>query len=148
MKHKMKKKFIDYFKKLTVETSKLSTCRSKQVGCLLVKDKRILALGYNGVPSGHIHCNKLFSEKFDRDEHHNWSNLNELHAEQNLISYCCKNGIKTKDCDFFISLSPCSHCAKLLLAAGIKNVYYLEEYDYGLEGIDFLKNNKINLIKI
>jgi len=141
-------KFQKYFKNIAIETAKLSTCISKQVGALLVKDKRILAIGYNGTPKGTIHCNTLFTDEFDRDKHHKWSERHELHAEQNLIAYCSKNGIHTNNCILYITISPCINCAKLILASGITKVYYMEKYDLSPEGITFLKENGINVYKL
>lgn len=149
----MKQKYFQYFVEVTKLTSKLSTCSSKQVGCILVKNNRIIATSYNGVPSELKHCNEIFGEEvltssFARDKHHEWSNLNELHSEANIISYCSKNGINTNDSLLFTSLSPCITCAKIILASGIKEVYYLEEYDKDKDGIEFLKNNKIKIMEV
>ncbi|MCK4259915.1 MAG: hypothetical protein KAX49_13115 [Halanaerobiales bacterium] len=77
-----------------------------------------------------------------------FSKQNELHAEQNLIAYCAKNNISTNNTILFISLSPCITCAKLILATGIKMVYYIIKYDKDSTGIKFLKDNNINCKKI
>ena len=139
----MKEKMINYFRNVCKETSKLSTCQSKQVGAVLVKEDRILAIGYNGVPSGLPHCCDMHFDS--REEHSEWSTTHELHAEQNVISFCAKNSISTKDSVIFVSLSPCIHCAKIILAAGVKEVYYLEEYDRDKKGIEFLKQNGVDV---
>lgn len=144
----MKERMLDYFKKVVIETSNLSTCVSKQVGALLIRDDRIIAIGYNGTPKDKKHCCEVFDKNnFIRDEHHAWSNKNELHAEQNLISFCAKNGIKTEGTELFLTISPCVHCAKLIIATGITNVYYIEEYDKE-SGLTLLLENNINCIKI
>lgn len=145
----MKKKYLNYFKNITKETSKLSTCISKQVGAILVKDYRIIAIGYNGVPSGEKHCNDIFNKKnFDRQKHHEWSKLNEYHAEQNVLLFCLRNGINISGSIMIASLSPCINCAKLIANSGIKEVYFLETYDLDSSGIDFLKKSKIKLQRI
>lgn len=137
----MKLEMSDYFFEVCKLTSKLSTCQCKQVGAVLVKDKRILAIGYNGTPAGKPHCNgKKF---YDREHHHAWSKYNELHAEQNILSFCAKNGIPTNNCILYIALSPCIDCAKIILASGIKGVFYIKEYDKDKTGLEFLKNNDI-----
>jgi dCMP deaminase len=147
-------KYIEYFKDVVKRTSLLSTCASKQVGALLVLNNRILATSFNGVASGKKHCNEIFVEADGdgwmpaREEHHQWSLLNECHSEQNIIAFCAKNGIRTENTTLYVSLSPCASCAKLLLAAGIKEVFYLEEYDKDIEGIKFLRNNDIVCEKI
>lgn len=137
-------KLKKYFKNVAIETSKLSTCRSVQVGAILVKDKRIISIGYNGVSSGSKHCNEIFNKDFNRMEHHVWSLYNELHAEQNLISFCAKNGIETNDTILYVTTSPCIHCAKLIVASGIKEVFYVSKYDKEC-GIDFLSKNKVRV---
>lgn len=144
----MKNRRIDFFTKMSKEVSKLSTCVSFQVGCLLTKDISIVAMAYNGVASEKKHCNQIFDPKnFNREKHHEWSMYNELHAEQNLISFCAKHGICTQGCNLFVTLSPCIHCAKMIYSAGIKAVYYIEKYDME-DGLDFLKKNKVKCIKV
>jgi len=146
-------KIHKYFMDVCKRTAELSTCSSRKVGCILVKNKRIIACGYNGVPSGKKHCNEMFDEslmsidKQYRFKHHEWSQINELHAEQNLICFCAKNGIKTEDTILFVTLSPCINCSKMILSAGIKKVFYLEEYDLDDEGIKFLKRNNVKIEK-
>ena len=134
-------------------TAKRSSCSSKQVGLVLVNDEgRIMMCSYNGVPKGQTHCSHTFKEedikKSDilRQSHHQWSLLNELHAEQNMVAYCARNGIETKDTTVYITISPCVHCAKILLVAGIKKVVYDIEYDLDKEGLEFLRRNKIEVV--
>lgn len=141
---------IDYFFKVAELTSLLSTCCSQQVGAVLVKDNRIVAIGFNGTAPGESHCNEKFDLKNYKDyetfrnDHHKWSRYNELHAEQNLISFCAKNGLKTKGCTLFVTLSPCIDCAKIIVASGIKDIYYINEYDKE-NGLNFLKENGISI---
>lgn len=141
-------KYKDYFKKITLETAKLSTCISKQVGAVLVRDNRIIAIGYNGVPSGKKHCNEIFQKGYDREAHHIWSQTHEYHAEENLLLFCLREGISTKDCSMFISLSPCINCSKLIANSGIKKVYFIEQYDKDIACFDFLKNQNIEISQI
>jgi len=139
-----------FFMKMAVEIAKdLSTCLSKQVGAVLVnEDNRILMTGYNGTVKGCQHCEDYFKpilvdgKLADRDMHHSWSLLNEIHAESNIIAYCAKNGISTKGTTLYITLSPCINCAKLIAQAGIANVYYKERYDLDDTGIKFLDKLK------
>ena len=144
----MKVKMILYFKDVVIRTAKLSTCISKQVASLLIKDNRILAMGYNGTTVGMKHCTEIFDSNFDREKHHLWSNQNELHAEQNMISFCAKNGIKTEGTTIFLTISPCIHCAKIIVASGIKEIYYIELYDKDTSGVDFLVDNGVICNKI
>lgn len=145
----MNDKFLNYFKTICLETAKLSTCVSKQVGAILVRDLRIIAIGYNGVPSKEKHCNEIFNKNsFDRDEHNSWSKLNEYHAEENLLSFCLRDGISTENSILFVSLSPCINCAKLIANSNIKKVYYFELYDRDQEGIKFLEKRGVKVFKI
>lgn len=138
---KISQRMLKYFKEVCISTSHLSTCVSKQVGCILIKNNRIVAIGYNGVPSGETHCNNIFNKNFDRDEHSSWSKLHEYHAEENLLLFCLRNGISTEGCILFVTLSPCINCAKLISNSGIKKVYYIEEYDRDIKGLEFLKQH-------
>lgn len=144
----MKQKMKTYFKDVAIRTSQLSTCASKQVGAVLVKDNRILGIGYNGTASGCEHCNERWASdnmtnEICRNEHHKWSKVNELHAEQNLLAYCAKEGISTKDTILFVTLSPCIDCAKLIYASGIKEIYYIVPYDKDTTGLEFLQDRKL-----
>lgn len=125
---------MDY-DKLMIETainvSSYSTCTRVKVGAVLALDDRIIATGYNGTAKGLEHCNDIFTGYEDNFStiHHDFSTKNEIHAEQNLISFCAKNGIKTNGATIYITHSPCIHCAKLIIASGIKRVVYNELYD-------------------
>ena len=137
-----KKYFIDILKR----TEKMSTCESTQVGCIIVRDGRIISTGWNGVPAGKKHCNEIYAFgalPTNGENHHDWSPLNELHAETNAIGYAAQNGVSTKDAILYTSVSPCMDCAKLIVASGIKEVWYIKEYHRTTAGIDFLNNNKI-----
>ena len=138
----------------------------RKVGAVLAKDGRILATGYNGTIDGTVNICETYSpysgqvlkdddkvvdcpvcEGKHRDCYacddtsklviHNETNEFTVHAEQNIISYCAKNGIATKGTSLFITLSPCKNCAKLIAQSGIKYVYYKEAYK-DLSGIEFL----------
>ena len=152
---KMHRYFIDVLNR----TAELSTCTAKAVGALLVDDNRIIAIGYNGVSSGKKHCNLIFGPDGNedkknmfndsvRDKHHEWSHINEIHAEENLLGYAARKGIKTEGTIMYVSLSPCIYCAKSIVAHGIKKVLYLCEYDKDKSGIEFLKNNNIEAREI
>ena len=139
-----------FFLEIAKQFASQSTCCRKQVGAILVKDGRIVSTGYNGVVKGAIHCNEhdVFKnvdwtkQKATDDlamKHHQFSSVNELHAEQNAIAFAAKNGVSTDGCTLYTTLAPCPDCAKLIVASGIKEVYYTEEYDRNTTGINFLK---------
>lgn len=114
--------------KTFIETAKIfaqnSYAQRLKVGAVLSKDDRILAVGYNGTPSGYSNeCEEIdiiTGELKTKDI--------VVHAEQNLICFCAKNGIKTNGCTLYITHSPCITCAKLIASAGIKGVIYEKDY--------------------
>ena len=148
----MKKKLIVLYKKILAAVAEQSTCIRVKVAAIIVKNGRIISTGWNGVPSGKDHCEHIFNfhpalesgdTKTFLNVHHEFATKNEIHAEQNVISYAARNGIKTSGADVLISISPCVNCAKLICAAGINRVFYVKEYDRDRSGIDFLKENNI-----
>jgi dCMP deaminase len=111
--------------------AKKSHCVSHHVGCVIVKDKRIIVTGINGTPEGLGNCDNHFDpNNFDRETHHLWSKDNEVHAEMNALTYAAKHGnIETNGADMYVTISPCNDCLKNAIPAGIKNIYYLYLYD-------------------
>jgi len=119
-----------------------STCCKLKVGAVIVKDKRVLSTGYNGVISGASHCEDMFVK--DSPEHEAWSIQNELHGELNAILHAAKSGISVDGATIYITVSPCNTCARAIIATGIKRVVYNGpdrscKYD---DGIAFLKNHQ------
>lgn len=138
-----------YFKKILKETAAMSTCARVQVGCVIVRDGRIISTGWNGVPAGQDHCKHEYAfGGLPIESHHTWSTKNEVHAETNAIGYAAKNGVSTKDANLYTSVSPCIDCAKLIIAAGIKNVYYTDKYDRSDDGEKFLHKHNIHMEQI
>ena len=108
----------EYFKEIVLVTTKRSSCNRLQVGCLLVKDNRIISQGYNGFLPGCPHKSIL------REGHEQAT----VHAEQNAICDCAKRGVSCDDCIAYISHYPCIICTRLLIAAGIKKIKYINDY--------------------
>jgi dCMP deaminase len=108
----------EYFKEIVQVTAKRSPCDRLQVGCLLVKDNRIVSQGYNGFLPGCEH------QSIVRDGHEQAT----VHAEQNAISDCAKRGVSCENCTVYITHYPCIICCRILLAAGIKNIKYINDY--------------------
>lgn len=120
-----------YFLGLAKAVASRSTCLRRQVGCVLVKDNRILATGYNGAPKGLQHCSELKACLRDRlnvpsGERHELCRA--VHAEQNAIAQAATYGIAVQGADIYCSHKPCSLCAKLLINCGIKRIFYAEGY--------------------
>lgn len=108
----------EYFSKIVIATSERSPCERLQVGCLLVKDNRIVSQGYNGFLPGCPH------ESIVRDNHEQAT----LHAEQNALMDCAKRGVSCDECTAYITHYPCIICTRLLLAGGIKKIKYVNDY--------------------
>ena len=106
------------FSKIVKVTAERSPCERLQVGCLLVKDNRIISQGYNGFLPGCPH------ESIVRDNHEQAT----LHAEQNAIIDCAKRGVSCEGSTAYVTHYPCIICARLLLAGGIKKINYLNDY--------------------
>jgi dCMP deaminase len=129
-----------FFLKTAFLLGQESKCVSKQVGAVIVKDKRIISTGYNGTPSGFENCNQHFPEydpTKDRDEHHEWSKTYEIHAEENAINFAAAEGQAIAGAEIYTILQPCDECLKSIIAAKIKKIYYVIPYDKSS------KNNKL-----
>lgn len=138
----------DIFIKTALLLSQKSKCVSKKVGAVIVKDDRIISMGYNGTPPGYKNCNQIFMEKeYIREEHHKWSNMYEIHGEMNAILFSAKNDINVNGCDIYVTLHPCDQCIKNLIQAGIKKIYYVYEYDKRTKENELLKKIEIEKIK-
>lgn len=154
------------FIKIAKEVSDRSTCMRIKVGCVLVRDNRIISMGYNGSAENAEHCEEHWKKYYQENEvncfnfhefskttqfyqlHHEWAETHEVHAEQNAIAYAAKNGISTRDSILYVTYSPCIHCAKLISQASIKEVRFLHKYDRDCEGIKFLENCNIKCTQI
>mgnify|MGYP001423992765 FL=1 len=108
----------EYFSEIVSVTAKRSPCERLKVGCLLVKDNRIISQGYNGFLPGCPHISVL------RDNHEQAT----IHAEQNAITDCAKRGVSCYGSTAYITHYPCIICTRLLLASGIKDIKYISDY--------------------
>jgi dCMP deaminase len=122
--------WTDYFMDITRLVARRSTCIRRQVGAIVVKDKRILATGYNGVPTGLPHCEDVGcireQQKIPSGQRHEL--CRGLHAEQNTIIQAAFHGISINGAILFCTTLPCSICLKMLINAGIKEIVYEQGY--------------------
>ncbi len=139
----------EYFIEVARLVSRRATCLRRSVGAILVKDKRILATGYNGAPAGLEHCldigclrQKL---KIPSGERHELCRA--LHAEQNALIQASLYGVSTKGSALYVTNQPCIICAKMLINAGIKEIIISEGYPDKM-AMDFLKEAKIKVRRI
>lgn len=134
--------FDDIYMELAVNLAKRSHCVRRHVGAVLVKETRIISIGYNGPPSGTHNCDVEFPEGCARDS--KGSCYLAIHAEQNAIMYAVKNNASVEGSTLYVTLSPCIACARIIYSMGIREVIFLKSYaEYkGLdsdEGVDFLR---------
>ena len=118
-----------------------STCDRAQVGCVLVRDNRILTTGYNGSVTGLGHCGELGHMMVD--DHC----IRTLHAEQNAIIQAALHGISTRGSIAYITHFPCVTCTKMLINAGVDRVAYFNDYNNSRSG-DFFRWAKIQLDQV
>ena len=120
----------EYFMDIAQLVAKRSTCLRRRVGAVLVKDKNILATGYNGVPSKISHCSDTgcLREKLQVPSGERHELCRGLHAEQNAIIQAAKHGVNIDGSTLYCTTAPCIICAKMLINAGINRIIYLEGY--------------------
>ena len=120
----------EYFKEIVNITSKRSVCPRLKVGCLLIKDNRIIAQGYH--------------EPIYKNGH----NIGTIHAEQNAITDCARRGVSTENCTAIITHYPCFNCFKLLAASGVESIKYINDYNNDSEVFSLAKKKNMSIIKI
>lgn len=157
----MKQKFIDAHMKVAQVYAGLSSARRLHVGAIIVKDDRIISIGYNGMPSGwDNNCeDKTYSEDGEYSEQvlpkssNKWRKYNlkskpeVLHAETNAIAKLAKSSESGEGATMFITHAPCLDCAKLVYQSGINSVYYRNTYK-NEDGLKFLEKCNIKVEKI
>ena len=134
----MKEKYIKAHMRVAHEYANLSSANRLQVGCIVVKDNRIISIGYNGMPTG-------------------WTNVCEtednvtkpevLHAETNAIAKLAGTYESGKDASLFVTHQPCLDCAKIIYQSGIKEVYYAHTYRK-TDGVEFLQKCGIKITQV
>jgi len=138
----------DYFMQVAELVKQRSTCLRWKVGAVLVKDKRILATGYNGAPSGLPHCSETgcLREQLGVPSGERHELCRGLHAEQNVLLQAAFHGVSVKGSKLYVTCVPCSICAKMVINAGIKEVVYHGNYPDPISR-GFFENAKVSLIK-
>ena len=124
--------------KMANEWAKLSHCKRRQVGALIVKDKMIISDGYNGTPTGFENCCE------DDEGYTKWY---VLHAEANAILKVASSTQSTRGSTLYVTLSPCTDCSKLIFQSGIVRVVYITEYK-DRTGLDFLVKSGVKVEQI
>lgn len=127
------------FYNILEQISRRGSCMRLQVGALLVRDNRIISMGYNGPVSGDLECTNT---NCNLEE----SCLRAIHAEQNVLANCAKHGIPTLGTTMWVGYNPCPTCARLIAQAGVKKVVYVKEFR-DRSGIAILENAGIEVYK-
>jgi dCMP deaminase len=128
-------RYDEAYMRMAFEWAKLSHCKRKQVGALIVKDRMIISDGYNGTPTGFENCCE------DNENNTKWY---VLHAEANAILKVASSTQSCKNSTLYITMSPCKECSKLIHQSGIKRVVFYTKYK-DVEGINFLKKAGVEL---
>jgi dCMP deaminase len=131
-------KYDNAYLRIATEWSKLSYCKRKQVGAIIVRDRMIISDGYNGTPSGFENC---------CEDQENLTFWYVLHAEANAILKVANSTQSCKDSTLYITLSPCRECSKLIHQSGIKRVVYKDGYK-DTSGIEFLQKAGVEVMQI
>jgi len=139
----------EYFMKAAFLVSERSTCLRRHVGAVLIKDKQILATGYNGAPMGITHCDSVgcLREKLKVPSGQRHEICRGLHAEQNVLLQAAKHGVSVRESSIYITNAPCSICAKMIINAGITEVIISDNYPDSMAK-KFLKEARIKLRKV
>jgi len=139
----------EYFSSIAELVATRSTCLRRKVGAVVVKNKQVLATGYNGAPSGITHCDVkgcLREElKVPSGERHEICRA--LHAEQNAFLQAARHGVSLESGILYITTQPCSICAKMIINVGIKKVVFAGDYPDEL-AMEFLKEANIDMVRL
>ncbi|NVL90161.1 MAG: cytidine deaminase [Desulfobacterales bacterium] len=120
----------EYFMDIASLVAKRATCRRRRVGAVAVRDKRILASGYNGAPAGLPHCLDIgcLRDELDVPSGERHELCRGLHAEQNVIIQAAYHGVSIKEATIYCTNLPCSICSKMIINAGIREIIYQDGY--------------------
>ncbi|MBW1649831.1 MAG: cytidine/deoxycytidylate deaminase family protein [Deltaproteobacteria bacterium] len=138
-----------YFMDIAFLVAKRSTCKRRAVGAIIVKEKRILATGYNGAPNKMEHCIDIgcIREELNIPSGQRHELCRGIHAEQNAIIQAACYGVSIRGGEIFCTNQPCFICAKMIINAKIKAAYYKEDYADN-EAASMLKKSGVKLIKV
>lgn len=133
-------RFRQYFMRIAEETAQLSYAVRLKVGAIIVKDRRVISIGYNGTPAGWDNCCEIEvdGKLVTKPE--------VLHAETNALAKLARSHESGEEATLFITHAPCIECAKLIHQSGIKEVYYKHEYR-STDGIEFLRKCNIAVLE-
>ena len=141
----------EYFMEMAELAAKRASCLRRKVGAVLVKNKKVLATGYNGAPKDIEHCEitGCLREEMEVPSGERHEICRGVHAEQNLVAQAAFHGVKTEGSTVYCTHQPCIICTKILINAGVKKIYYQNAYSDPFaekmlrqSDIDFIKYEK------
>lgn len=143
----------EYFLMLAKLAATRATCLAFPVGAVIVKNRQILATGYNGSPSGSVHCTAqgYCYPGLSSCDASKVMPSRAVHAEANAIAQAAKHGISTEGASIYVTLEPCLSCLKLVISAGIREVFYETTFNTGesiLVRDSFIKDGLVSLTQI
>lgn len=144
----MRPTWDQYFMEIVNLVKTRSTCLRRHVGAIIVKDKHILATGYNGAPKGCVHCEEIgcLREKLNVPSGERHELCRAIHAEQNAIIQAANSGVSMDGSTIYVTAQPCSLCAKMIINAGIKKIIYTGDYPDEL-ATQLLKEASVKLVR-
>jgi dCMP deaminase len=151
----IKEKYLGTYMKTARLFAEHSSAVRKQVGAVIVKDDRIISIGYNGMPSGWDNICEYVADVHPSDPRYDYNNFSKelktrpevIHAESNAIAKLAKSTESGNGASMFITCAPCVECAKMIYQSGIKEVFYGEEYRNN-DGIEFLNKCGLSVRKL
>lgn len=143
----MKDKFIPMYMEIAEIVSKQSSAKRLQVGAIIVKDDRIISIGYNGMPAGWTNVCEEVIEQHEDGGQITRTKDEVIHAEANAIAKLARSTEAGEGSTMFLTHAPCIHCAKQVYTAGVKTVYYRNTYR-DAAGLDFLKMCGLTVMKV
>jgi dCMP deaminase len=143
----MKKKFIKTYMDVAESFAKLSSAVRLQVGAFVVKDDRIISIGYNGMPTGWDNCCEDIIRSDEVGFQVTKTKAEVLHAETNAIAKLAKSSESGLGAAMFVTHAPCIDCAKIVYQSGIDTVYYKNDYR-STQGLEFLTKSNVDVIKV
>ncbi len=139
-----------YFMTITRQVAERSTCLRAKVGAVIVRDRNILATGYNGSPAGLPHCSEVGCLLYESRTPDGGTELNcyrTIHAEMNAITQAAKNGAAIRDADIYVTHTPCIQCMKVLINTSIRTIFFETEYKRHTIA-DLLQHSGIELVQV
>ena len=145
----MRPTWDDYFMRIAEDVSIMSTCLSRKVGAVAVKDKRVLATGFNGAPSKVGHCEDIggcIRKARGAKSGEMLDICRAVHAEENVINQAAKHGISLDGATLYVNTKPCMMCEKHIINSGIKRVVYGGDYP-SASGLEMFKEAGIEVVR-